>query len=311
MFIYIVTTFAVAGRPTEEESEESSSGEVEIEQEVPSDPEDPRELHPGALLHRASRLHNLPLMAEALAHGADVHAASEDEEGKTPLIQAVMGVSQPRCCTNTQPAIHGHIVIALPSIAHVQKLLHIPQKKILKGLSVSVSGLFNSLWVPATERSRCEPEGHERQRPPASCHRSGTHRVRNMEGMSGSNAWNSSVWGSWGSNQTSKSSEHLFAASYSLWHLFLNNCIFPCVLTEFTNSNLPDSGVSLTSVSADVQSGVSVPEERSIADWGGRAGSRPPEHRSPSCQRRHRHPVSHLHSSQTSSCLKFPNFQTV
>lgn len=77
----------------EEESEESSSGEVEIEQEVPSDPEDPRELHPGALLHRSSRLHNLPLMAEALAHGADVHAASEEDEGKTPLIQAVIGVS--------------------------------------------------------------------------------------------------------------------------------------------------------------------------------------------------------------------------
>lgn len=79
--------------PSEEESEESSSGEVEIEQEVSSDPEDLRELHPGALLHRSSRLHNLPLMAEALAHGADVHAASEEEEGKTPLIQAVMGVS--------------------------------------------------------------------------------------------------------------------------------------------------------------------------------------------------------------------------
>lgn len=78
---------------TEEESEESSSGEVEIEQEVPSDPEDPRELHPGALLHRSSRLHNMPLMAEALAHGADVHAACEEEEGKTPLIQAVIGVS--------------------------------------------------------------------------------------------------------------------------------------------------------------------------------------------------------------------------
>ncbi|KAF7660226.1 hypothetical protein LDENG_00286280 [Lucifuga dentata] len=81
----------------EEESEESSSGEVEIEQEVPSDPEDLRELHPGALLHRSSCLHNLPLMAEALAHGADVHAASEEEEGKTPLIQAVIGGSLIAC----------------------------------------------------------------------------------------------------------------------------------------------------------------------------------------------------------------------
>uniref|UniRef100_A0A8P4GCV9 Arf-GAP with coiled-coil, ANK repeat and PH domain-containing protein n=1 Tax=Dicentrarchus labrax TaxID=13489 RepID=A0A8P4GCV9_DICLA len=72
-------------------------GEVEIEQEVSSDPEDPRELHPGALLHRSSRLHNLPLMAEALAHGADVHTASEEEEGKTPLIQAVIGGSLIAC----------------------------------------------------------------------------------------------------------------------------------------------------------------------------------------------------------------------
>lgn len=70
---------------------------MEIEQEVPSDPEDPRELHPGALLHRSSRLHNLPLMAEALAHGADVHATSEEEEGKTPLIHAVMGGSLIAC----------------------------------------------------------------------------------------------------------------------------------------------------------------------------------------------------------------------
>uniref|UniRef100_A0A3Q1JV60 Arf-GAP with coiled-coil, ANK repeat and PH domain-containing protein n=1 Tax=Anabas testudineus TaxID=64144 RepID=A0A3Q1JV60_ANATE len=81
----------------EEESEESSSGEVEIEQEVSSDPEDPRELHPGALLHRSSLLHNLPLMAEALAHGADIHAANEEEEGKTPLIQAVIGGSLIAC----------------------------------------------------------------------------------------------------------------------------------------------------------------------------------------------------------------------
>lgn len=82
---------------SDEESEESSSGEVEIEQEVSSDPEDQRELHPGALLHRSARLHNLPLMAEALAHGADIHAANE-EEGKTPLIQAVAGVRDCSAC---------------------------------------------------------------------------------------------------------------------------------------------------------------------------------------------------------------------
>ncbi|KAM9799806.1 arf-GAP with coiled-coil, ANK repeat and PH domain-containing protein 3b isoform 4-T4 [Syngnathus typhle] len=89
--------FCCCSLPPDEESEESSSGEVEIEQEVPSDPEDPREIHPGALLHRSSRLHNLPLMAEALAHGADVHAPSEEEDGKTPLIQAVMGGSLIAC----------------------------------------------------------------------------------------------------------------------------------------------------------------------------------------------------------------------
>uniref|UniRef100_A0A674EJ05 Arf-GAP with coiled-coil, ANK repeat and PH domain-containing protein n=1 Tax=Salmo trutta TaxID=8032 RepID=A0A674EJ05_SALTR len=77
-----------------ESEEEESSGEVEIEQEAGSDPEEP--LPPGALLYRSSRLHNLPLMAEALAHGADVHSAS-DEEGKTPLIQAVTGGSLIAC----------------------------------------------------------------------------------------------------------------------------------------------------------------------------------------------------------------------
>lgn len=32
-------------------------------------------------------------MAEALAHGADVNLVNDEDEGKTPLIQAVMGVS--------------------------------------------------------------------------------------------------------------------------------------------------------------------------------------------------------------------------
>ncbi|KAJ8259461.1 hypothetical protein GJAV_G00169540 [Gymnothorax javanicus] len=89
---------SVVDSVTEEECEESeeSSGEVELEPEA-SDPEDLRELHPGGLLYRASRARNLPVMAEALAHGADVNLANEEDEGKSPLIQAVMGGSLIAC----------------------------------------------------------------------------------------------------------------------------------------------------------------------------------------------------------------------
>ncbi|XP_064162201.1 arf-GAP with coiled-coil, ANK repeat and PH domain-containing protein 3-like [Anguilla rostrata] len=89
---------SVVDSVTEEECEESeeSSGEVELEPEA-SDPEDLRDLHPGALLYKASRARNLPVMAEALAHGADVNLASEEDEGKSPLIQAVMGGSLIAC----------------------------------------------------------------------------------------------------------------------------------------------------------------------------------------------------------------------
>uniref|UniRef100_A0AAR2M375 Arf-GAP with coiled-coil, ANK repeat and PH domain-containing protein n=1 Tax=Pygocentrus nattereri TaxID=42514 RepID=A0AAR2M375_PYGNA len=71
-------------------------GSVEIEQET-SDPEDLRELHPGALLYKASRTRNLPVMAEALAHGADVNSVNDEDESKSPLIQAVMGGSLIAC----------------------------------------------------------------------------------------------------------------------------------------------------------------------------------------------------------------------
>ncbi|XP_076131904.1 arf-GAP with coiled-coil, ANK repeat and PH domain-containing protein 3 [Alosa pseudoharengus] len=83
---------------TEEECEvsEDSSGETELEPEV-SDPEDVRELHPGALLYKASHARNLPIMAEALAHGADVNSVNDEDEGKTPLIQAVIGGSLIAC----------------------------------------------------------------------------------------------------------------------------------------------------------------------------------------------------------------------
>uniref|UniRef100_A0A8C1WCC8 Arf-GAP with coiled-coil, ANK repeat and PH domain-containing protein n=1 Tax=Cyprinus carpio TaxID=7962 RepID=A0A8C1WCC8_CYPCA len=51
------------------------------------------ELDPGALLYKACQARNLPVMAEALAHGADVSSVNEEDEGKSPLIQAVIGVT--------------------------------------------------------------------------------------------------------------------------------------------------------------------------------------------------------------------------
>uniref|UniRef100_A0A672M9E3 Arf-GAP with coiled-coil, ANK repeat and PH domain-containing protein n=1 Tax=Sinocyclocheilus grahami TaxID=75366 RepID=A0A672M9E3_SINGR len=56
------------------EVSEDSSNEVELEPEA-SDPEDLRELDPGSLLYKACQARNLPVMAEALAHGADVNSA--------------------------------------------------------------------------------------------------------------------------------------------------------------------------------------------------------------------------------------------
>ncbi|XP_068772466.1 arf-GAP with coiled-coil, ANK repeat and PH domain-containing protein 3 isoform X3 [Struthio camelus] len=89
---------SVVDSVTEEECEvsEESSGEAEIEQEA-SDLEDLRELHPGLLIYKAAQARNLPLMAEALAHGAEVNWVNEEDENKTPLIQAVMGGSLIAC----------------------------------------------------------------------------------------------------------------------------------------------------------------------------------------------------------------------
>uniref|UniRef100_A0A8C7VPP0 Arf-GAP with coiled-coil, ANK repeat and PH domain-containing protein n=1 Tax=Oncorhynchus mykiss TaxID=8022 RepID=A0A8C7VPP0_ONCMY len=78
---------------------EDSSGEAEMEPEpeTQSDPEDRRELHPGALLYKASQARNLPVMAEALAHGAEVNSVNDEDDGKSPLIQAVIGGSLIAC----------------------------------------------------------------------------------------------------------------------------------------------------------------------------------------------------------------------
>uniref|UniRef100_A0A8C3IDB5 Arf-GAP with coiled-coil, ANK repeat and PH domain-containing protein n=1 Tax=Chrysemys picta bellii TaxID=8478 RepID=A0A8C3IDB5_CHRPI len=89
---------SVVDSVTEEECEvsEESSGEAEIEQEA-SDLEDLRELHPGLLIYKAAQARNLPVMAEALAHGAEVNWVNDEDENKTPLIQAVMGGSLIAC----------------------------------------------------------------------------------------------------------------------------------------------------------------------------------------------------------------------
>uniref|UniRef100_A0A4W5NTU5 Arf-GAP with coiled-coil, ANK repeat and PH domain-containing protein n=1 Tax=Hucho hucho TaxID=62062 RepID=A0A4W5NTU5_9TELE len=95
------TDILVFGSVVEEEREvsEDSSGEAEMEPEpeTQSDPEDRRELHPGALLYKASQARNMPVMAEALAHGADVNSVNEEDDGKSPLIQAVIGGSLIAC----------------------------------------------------------------------------------------------------------------------------------------------------------------------------------------------------------------------
>uniref|UniRef100_A0A803W5B4 Arf-GAP with coiled-coil, ANK repeat and PH domain-containing protein n=1 Tax=Ficedula albicollis TaxID=59894 RepID=A0A803W5B4_FICAL len=83
-------------KPRQCEVSEESSGEAELEPEV-SEPEDLRELHPGLLLSRAALARNVPLMATALAHGADTNWANEEDESKTPLMQAVTGGSLIAC----------------------------------------------------------------------------------------------------------------------------------------------------------------------------------------------------------------------
>ncbi|KAJ8258111.1 hypothetical protein GJAV_G00193270 [Gymnothorax javanicus] len=96
--IDILVTSSAVDRVTEEacEASEESSGETEMEAEG-WEPEDGQGLHAGALLYKASRARNLPVMAEALAHGADVNLANREDENKTPLIQAVIGGSLIAC----------------------------------------------------------------------------------------------------------------------------------------------------------------------------------------------------------------------
>ncbi|XP_071070794.1 arf-GAP with coiled-coil, ANK repeat and PH domain-containing protein 2 isoform X3 [Dasypus novemcinctus] len=58
---------------------------------------DSKHINPGLQLYRASYEKNLPKMAEALAHGADVNWANSEENKATPLVQAVLGGSLVTC----------------------------------------------------------------------------------------------------------------------------------------------------------------------------------------------------------------------
>uniref|UniRef100_A0A8C5LG85 Arf-GAP with coiled-coil, ANK repeat and PH domain-containing protein n=1 Tax=Jaculus jaculus TaxID=51337 RepID=A0A8C5LG85_JACJA len=71
--------------------------ETEGERHDPSVFLDTKHLNPGLQLYRASYEKNLPKMAEALAHGADVNWANSEENKATPLIQAVLGGSLVTC----------------------------------------------------------------------------------------------------------------------------------------------------------------------------------------------------------------------
>uniref|UniRef100_A0A5F5Q2B6 Arf-GAP with coiled-coil, ANK repeat and PH domain-containing protein n=1 Tax=Equus caballus TaxID=9796 RepID=A0A5F5Q2B6_HORSE len=91
LFSYFDAGAAAAGPRKGAESEESS-GEADGESEAWG-LADVRELHPGLLAHRAARTRDLPALAAALAHGAEVNWADSEDEGKTPLVQAVLGGS--------------------------------------------------------------------------------------------------------------------------------------------------------------------------------------------------------------------------
>ncbi|CAK6952885.1 arf-GAP with coiled-coil%2C ANK repeat and PH domain-containing protein 1 isoform X2 [Scomber scombrus] len=62
---------------------------TEIYKDVEEEEEDLSGLHPGALLYRSAEMQKFPVMADALAHGADVNWVNAADSSRTPLLQAV------------------------------------------------------------------------------------------------------------------------------------------------------------------------------------------------------------------------------
>lgn len=73
------------------ESSEDSSTETEDTEDAKSTTswEDMSKLDPNMLLYKAAQARNLPVMLEALSHGANPNWVNDDDEGKSPLMKAV------------------------------------------------------------------------------------------------------------------------------------------------------------------------------------------------------------------------------
>ncbi|XP_025913870.1 arf-GAP with coiled-coil, ANK repeat and PH domain-containing protein 2 isoform X3 [Apteryx mantelli] len=77
--------------------EQGSASPKEGDKQEPSVLCDSKQFNPGLQLYRAAFEKNLPDMAEALAHGAEVNWVNIEENKATPLIQAVRGGSLVTC----------------------------------------------------------------------------------------------------------------------------------------------------------------------------------------------------------------------
>ncbi|XP_035004281.1 arf-GAP with coiled-coil, ANK repeat and PH domain-containing protein 1 [Hippoglossus stenolepis] len=81
--------------PSDLVQKNNTSPHKNVEEE--EEEEDLSGLHPGALLYRSAALQNFPVMADALAHGANVNWVNGAEESSTPLIQAVSSNALAAC----------------------------------------------------------------------------------------------------------------------------------------------------------------------------------------------------------------------
>lgn len=70
--------------------QESTGGE---EDEEPLDEEDISKLNPDLLLYKAAAAHNLPVMCEAFASGADKYWKNPEDKGRSAIHQAILSVS--------------------------------------------------------------------------------------------------------------------------------------------------------------------------------------------------------------------------